>query len=296
MPLIGEECIWLPAIPNALLIFIFTIIVIPAGYFYARHCGVYSIDEDLTRNNKIIYTKIWMIFSQYIVQYILVILWSYYSFRIDVNYVGRNHPWLFIYCLIYVCYSITTTITFALYCHPTKQLYSTWLFVCLVLLLFPSIAILIALFVSEEEHKVAQFDAGLSQQYIKFCLCIDIGSFIASIFVAILFSHHVYVLIQTLFAPYLFGKDYLQYEPYYYSRGGGGGSITRNGNNILHRGGSDSESESEIDYNYREKIYDNGDITIHSNDYNQGNNHTNISNNDNDPQIMCSDDIEMVMT
>ena len=289
--LIGEQCIWLPAIPNAILIFLFTIIVIPAGYFYARHCGVYSVDEDRENKKAIIYTKIWMILSQYVIQYMLVILWSYYSFRIDVNYVGHNHPWLFIYCLVYVCYSITTTVTFALYCHPSKQLYSTWLFVSLVLLLFPSIAILSALFVSEEEHKVAQFDAGLSEPYIKFCLWIDIGSLIINIFIFMCFIHHIYVLMQTLFAPYICQKDYLQYEPYYYSRSV---DSLSSDNNILHRGrdgrgtgrgagADDTDSESEIDYNYREKIYDNGDIE----DYNQ--NHKRKD----DSQIMCADQIEM---
>eukprot|EP01084_Bolivina_argentea_P105680 189256_1 len=260
MSSILEECVWIPSIPNALLIFIFCLIVIPSGYFYARHCGVYSIDED----DKL-YTKIWMIFSQYIVQYMLIILWSYYSFRIDVNYVGRNHPWLFIYCLVYVLYSITTTITFALYCHSSKQLYSTWLFVSLVLLLFPSTAILIALFVSEEEHKVADFDAGFAQSYIRFCLSIDIGSLIMSCFILILLIHHIYVLIQALFAPYLCGKNYLQYEPYYYARS----STHQN---------SDTDSESEIDYNFREKIDDPGDITIGSN----------VNNN-----VNCSHDIEL---
>eukprot|EP01084_Bolivina_argentea_P067239 122498_1 len=184
-----EHCMWLPAIANALLVFIFCLIVIPSGYFYARHCGIYSVDAE----DKF-YTKLWMIFSQYILQYMLVILWSYYSFRIDVNYVGRNHPWLFIYCLVYVWYSVTTTITFALYCHSSKQLYSTWLFVSLVLLLFPSTAILIALFVSEEEHKVAQFDAGLSQSFIRFCFSIDIGSAPISFFVIMIFINHLYVL------------------------------------------------------------------------------------------------------
>ena len=200
-----EQCIWIPAIPNALMIFIFCLLVFPSGYFYARHCGVYSIDAEDSIHDKL-YTKLWMMFSQYVVQYMLIILWSYYSFRIDVNYVGRTHPWLFICCLVYTLYSIITTITFALYCHPSKQLYSTWLFVSLVLLLFPSLAILIALFVSEEEHKVASFDAGLSQSVIRFCFCIYPGSFIISCFIMLLMIHHIYVLLQSLFAPYVCNK------------------------------------------------------------------------------------------
>lgn len=292
MSVIGEQCLWLPAIPNALLIFIMTIIVMPAGYFYARHCGVYSVDEDRQNKRAIIYTKIWMIFSQYVIQYMLVISWSYYSFRIDVNYLSHNHPWLFIYCLIYVCYSITTTVTFALYCHPSKQLYSTWLFVSLVLLLFPSIAILSALFLCEEEHHVAQFDAGLSQPFVKFCLWIDIGTLIISIFIAICLCHHVYVLMQALFAPYICQKDYLQYEPYYYSRIDSYDHHNHNNHHDNHndtgcaedrRNDIDTDNESEIDYNYREKICDDGDVIVH--------NHKNKRNIDS--RIMCSDQIEM---
>ena len=304
MSLIGEQCVWLPAIPNALLIFIFTTIVLPAGYFYARHCGVYSIDEDRHNKKSIIYTKIWMIFSQYVIQYTLVISWSYYSFSKDVNYLSHNHPWLFIYCLIYVLYSITTTVTFALYCHPSKQLYSTWLFVSLVLLLFPSIAILSALFLCEEEHHVAQFDAGLSQPNIKFCLWIDVGTLIISIFIAICLCHHIYVLLQALFAPYICQKEYLQYEPYYYSRidsmadhqnhcdtfdydnDGGRVQDRMNARDV------DTESESEIDYNYREKICDDGDVVVHKHNYNRIQNENKKKRNI-DSRIMCSDQIEM---
>ena len=266
-----DQCIYIPAIPNAILTFVFSLIVLTSGYFYARHCGIYSVDDEDNGVGKLS-TKLWMIFSQYVVQYMLIILWSYYSFRhqLGVNFVGVYHPWLFTYVLIYVMYSIITTATFAKYCHPTKQLYALWLSVSLVLLLFLSVGILISLFVAEEEHIVENFDTGFSSPIIRFCLCIDMGSLVMSLMVIMLMCHHIVVLLETLFAPYLWGKSYLQYDPHYHRRA----------RNLM----SDDEQESlsEIDYNYREKVYNSEDPTI-------GSHHEN----DKPENRLCAGDIEL---
>merc|ERR1719461_2596501 len=114
---VSANCLEISSITSIALMCIYFITVQVSAYIYGRHRGEYC-QETKKRH------KLWSFCLSYLLPYILIIAWIFYTFfhsKNDINFISTSLPWLTLYGVSYIVYSIIFTLSFIHYSQYDKS-------------------------------------------------------------------------------------------------------------------------------------------------------------------------------